>query len=344
MAPSTRIKQRLLREAVQENTGQRPRIPAKPPQVQPSVFRRRAVQLLIIGPMLITAALFILTLSPIDVLSVDKLKLWASPLLKQELPAQASSSIIADVSEETYLIPKPINFRVFPLQIKKIIIDPGHGGADSGAVAAQGILEKEITLDIAVRLRKLLQKRDFQVVMTREDDSMVPIHQRVAIANTEKADLFVSIHANWFKTPVINGVETFYLGPTDDPHSIQLAELENKGSGYTLGHFRQLLENVYVDVRRGESRQLAMSIQNHLSISLRKLNPNLTNRGVKMAPFLVLVATRMPAVLAEVSFLSNQHEAHLLSTPRYRQGVARALAKGIHTYDQTLRLTTQKGT
>lgn len=344
MAPSTRIKQRLLREAVQENTGQRPRVSRKTPQPQPSVFSRAVVQLLIICPMVIIAALFILTLSPIDVLSVNRLKIWASPLLKLELQPQASLSIISDITEETYPIPKPINFRVFPLPVKKIIIDPGHGGVDGGAVGSQGRLEKTITLDIAIRLRKLLEKHNFQVVMTRETDSTVPINKRVALANTEKADLFISIHTNWFKSPVTGGVETYYLGPTDDPHSIELAELENKGSGYTLGHFRQLLENVYVDVRRGESRQLAMSIQSQLSISLRKLNPNLINRGVKMAPFLVLVATRMPAVLAEVSFLSNQDEARLLSNPLYRQGIARALSKGIRRYDQTLRLTTQKGT
>ena len=253
-------------------------------------------------------------------------------------------SIVSDITEETYPIPKAINFRVFPLPVKKIIIDPGHGGVDSGAVDSHGIAEKEITLDIAIRLRKLLEKYNFQIVMTRETDSTVPINQRVALANIEKADLFISIHANWFKTPVTRGVETYYLGPTDDPHSIELAELENKRSGYTLGHFRQLLEHVYVDVRRGESRQLATFIQKQLSKSLRKLNPNLINRGVKMAPFLVLVATRMPAVLAEVSFLSNQDEARLLSNPRYRQGIARALSKGIRTYDQTLRLTTQKGT
>lgn len=351
MTPSSLIKQRLLREAVQENTGQRPRVsPHSPPvplarsRSQRTFLSKSLLTALIISPLVFLVALSLLAFYPTNDSPLNNFKRLASQFINLALAMQPSVSIETDMSEATYPIPKSINFRVFPLRVKKIIIDPGHGGLDGGAVGLRGMLEKEVTLDIAIRLRNLLQEKNFQVVMTRDADTAVSLNQRAALANTESADLFVSIHANWFDTPETRGIETFYLGPTDDPNSIKLAELENKDSGYPLGHFRQLLENVYLDVRRGESHQLATSIQDHLSMSLRRMNPGLVNRGVKMAPFLVLVATKMPAVLTEVSFLSNRDEAKLLSTPQYRQGIAQALFRGVYTYTQTFQTLTKKGT
>ena len=152
------------------------------------------------------------------------------------------------------MAPTSIDFQVFPLTIRKIAIDPGHGGEDGGAVTALGLLEKDITLDIARRLRRLLEQSAFEVLMTRQRDETVSLAQRAVQANAGGADLFISIHVNSFKTPEVRGPETYYLGPTDDPHTLQLAALENRPSGYSLGEYRQLLESVYLDVRRTQSQ------------------------------------------------------------------------------------------
>jgi N-acetylmuramoyl-L-alanine amidase len=353
MTSSSHIKKQLLRQAVQENTGQRLRLSTQSTHYSPPVplskrFRRFLAKsilfALIVGPLVSLAALSLLVFYPTYDTPFNNFKLLTSQLFNLALAMQRSVPLEAHVSEETFPIPKPFDFRVFPLRVKKIIIDPGHGGNDGGAVGSQGTLEKEVTLDIALRLRKLMQAKSFQVVMTRETDTAVPIDKRVTLANAEHADLFVSIHANWFKDASTRGIETFYLGPTDDPHSLQVAALENKASGYSLGQFRRLLENVYLNVRRDESHHLATSIQGQLSTSLRPLNSELIDRGVKMAPFLVLVSTKMPAVLTEVSFLSNQNEAKLLATPQYRQGIAQAIFQGVLKYTQTFQTVTKKGT
>jgi N-acetylmuramoyl-L-alanine amidase len=234
--------------------------------------------------------------------------------------------------------------RVFPLSVKRIVLDPGHGGVDAGAVTPFGVVEKDVTLDIGQRLRRLLERAAFEVVMTRGVDETVPLTQRVALANAASADLFVSIHVNSFATPQVRGAEVYYLGPTSDPQALQLAAVENRHSGYSLGDYRRLLERVYLDVRRAESYQLAQAIQQELTKLLRRVDMALGARNVKMAPFLVLVTTKMPAILAEVAYLSNEEEARLLATPEYRQRLAQALFQGIRTYTDTLNThATKKG-
>jgi N-acetylmuramoyl-L-alanine amidase len=242
----------------------------------------------------------------------------------------------ANTPQPTLPAPTLVDLRLFPLGVRRIVLDPGHGGEDAGAVTPLGTAEKDVTLDIGLRLRRLLERAAFEVFMTREVDETVPLAHRAVLANGRNADLFVSIHANWFPTPEARGAETYYLGPTDDPRARQLVAVENRHSGYALGDYRQLLESVYLDVRRTESHQLASVIQQELARILPKGTPPLLNRGVKMAPFLVLVATKMPAVLAEVSYLSNQEEARLLTTPEYRQRIAQALFQGIRAYADTL--------
>jgi N-acetylmuramoyl-L-alanine amidase len=238
--------------------------------------------------------------------------------------------------------PTSIDFQVFPLTIRKIAIDPGHGGEDGGAVAF-GFVEKDITLDIAQRLRRLLEQGAFEVLMTRERDEVVSLARRAERANSGGADLFVSIHANWFKNAEARGPETYYLGPTDDPHTLQLAALENRASGYSLGEYRQLLESVYLDVRRTQSRLFARAVQQELDQAQQAMAEPLPSRGVKMAPFLVLVTTQMPAILTEIAYLSNDAEAQLLATPEYRQRIAHALFQGIRAYAATLNRSAKKG-
>lgn len=240
-------------------------------------------------------------------------------------------------------LPRRIDSAVFPLAVKRVAIDPGHGGVSGGTRTPSGLLEKELTLDIAVRLRRLLEGASIEVVMTRLGDDDVSLENRTRRANDAGADLFVSLHVNWIANRGVRGVETYYLGPTDDPFVTQLAAAENRGSGYSLTDLRTLLEQIYVGVREDESRRLAESVQGALLGSLRAINPRVQNRGVKTAPFIVLMKTEMPAILAEVSCLSNEHEATLLGKPLYRQFLAEAVFAGIRAYSEALKNPELKG-
>jgi N-acetylmuramoyl-L-alanine amidase len=233
-------------------------------------------------------------------------------------------------------VPQRLARAVLPLPIKRIVLDPGHGGAQAGAVADSGASEKEITLDLARRLRRLLEDASFEVLLTREADVTMSLEQRVAFANARRADVFVSIHVNWISRRGVRPVETYHVGPTDDPAVLKLAGAENRESGYSLGAYRQLLERIYIDERRDESRALARTINAELFRALSAVNPGLENRGVKMAPFAVLVGTEMPAILVEVSCLSNEDEAELLTTDDYRARIAAALLRGIRSYSTDL--------
>lgn len=245
----------------------------------------------------------------------------------------ASSRTDQLIDPETLVsVPQPMDLRALALPVKTIVIDPGHGGNDPGAVTAHGLTEKELALDIGLQLRDLLVASSFDVYMTREKDQTVPLEQRVALANKAGGDLFVSIHLNWVEPRRARVVETYYLGPTEDSAALQLAGSENANSGYSLTDFRYLLEQVYSDVKRGESHRFAEAIQTQLVRTLQPLNPTLTTRAVKTAPFVVLVGASMPAILAEVACLSNEKDVRLLADPAYRQRIAQALFAGVHTY------------
>jgi N-acetylmuramoyl-L-alanine amidase len=227
----------------------------------------------------------------------------------------------------------PVDATVFPLAVRKVVIDAGHGGNSLGTRTSLGLLEKEVTLDVAGRLRKLLEAQHaFEVVLTRDGDRAVPLGERAAIANRAGADVFVSIHVNWIENRTARGVETYFLGPTNDPYLTRLAAAENRDSGYSMTDLRQLLERLYAGVRQDKSRKLAEMVQAALYGSLSRVNPQLENRGVKAAPFIVLLTTEMPAILAEVSCMSNEEEAKLLRKPLYRQYIAEALANGLKSY------------
>jgi len=226
--------------------------------------------------------------------------------------------------------------------VRKIMIDPGHGGASVGT-GTSGLIEKNLTLDIAERLRQILSRRSYSVLMTREEDRPVDLADRAALANRAGADIFVSIHLNWIEDRKARGVETYYLGPTDDPYLTQLAAAENRDSGYSLADLRGILDGIYAGVREDNSRRLAESVQAALFRSLRQTSPEVTDRGVKAAPFIVLLSTEMPAILAEVSCLSNEEEARQLARPEYRQHIAEALAAGIGAYADSTARSGEKG-
>jgi N-acetylmuramoyl-L-alanine amidase len=240
-----------------------------------------------------------------------------------------------EVEERTVAIPvtDPIDADVFPLAVRKVAIDAGHGGSSVGTRAPRGLLEKDLTLDIARRLEDLLEEDgSFEVLMTRLDDADVSLDRRAALANEAGADIFLSIHLNWIEIRESRGVETYYLGPTNDPYLSRLAASENRDSGYSLADMRSLLDRIYAGVRQEKSRRLAETVQSSLFHSLGRVNPEIEDRGVKAAPFIVLLSTEMPAILAEVSCLSNDDEARLLTKPLYRQYIAEALSDGIRAY------------
>ena len=246
--------------------------------------------------------------------------------------ARQASAKVLEQATPPLKPPDPVDAAVFPLAVHKIAIDAGHGGESTGTRTPDGLIEKDLTLDIAQRLERLLQSQSFQVVMTREGDRDVSLEQRGAFANRTGADIFVSIHVNWIENRRSRGVETYYLGPTDDPYLTRLAASENRESGYSMADMKQLLERIYAGVRQDKSRRLAETVQGALYQSLAKLSPEVEDRGVKAAPFIVLLSTQMPAILAEVSSLSNEEEARLLTKPLYRQYIAESLAKGIRAY------------
>ena len=230
-------------------------------------------------------------------------------------------------------VPTRLAARLFPVAVRRIVLDPGHGGTDDGTRTPVGLTEKMLTLDIAQRLALLLMSAGFEVRLTRDDDGKLFLRDRVRFANQAHADLFVSIHLNWLKDGRANrGIETYYLGPSDDPFIIELASAENRESGYSMSDVRQLLDGIYSDLRQQESRRLAAAVQRRLVGAVREVSHEVRDRGVRSAPFLVLVETEMPAILAEVASLSSPEEARLLTQSEYRDRLAGALFDGIRAY------------
>jgi N-acetylmuramoyl-L-alanine amidase len=223
--------------------------------------------------------------------------------------------------------------RMFGLKIRTIMIDAGHGGANSGSIGKMGTKEKDITLDIAKRLKTYLVKiGHLRVLMTREDDSTVSLHKRVALTQDAKADLFISIHLNYLPRRPTNIIETYYFGPSDDEKTLKLAKEENAGSEYGLSDFKEVMERLGRTMKLQESREIAESIQENLFLNRRKHNEDIKNHGVKRAPFVVLLGVDVPAVLAEVSCLSNKEEERKLNSESHRDNIARYLTAGIFNY------------
>jgi N-acetylmuramoyl-L-alanine amidase len=248
------------------------------------------------------------------------------------LPPATATGALRFATLDPSLLSQPTSPKVLALGVRRVIIDPGHGGDNLGTSGPRGLVEKDLTVDIAERVRRLVVQQNFEAVMTRTTDESLSLWQRAAIANGQRGDIFVSIHLNSFQPSSACGVETYYLGPTDDPHRAVLAAKENEQPGYSLSDMRSLLTRIYTDARRDESRRLAEAVQGALMRILRTADPALTDRGVKMAPFVVLVATQMPAILAEVSCLSNAAEAERLRTAQHRQALAAAVVSGIEAF------------
>jgi N-acetylmuramoyl-L-alanine amidase len=227
--------------------------------------------------------------------------------------------------------------RVLGLKLGRVVIDPGHGGHDEGTRGPTGLTEKEVVLDIAKRLGALLEQRlGTEVVYTREDDTFIPLEERTRIANERRADLFLSIHANSSPLRSVSGVESYYLNFTTSKTALDVAARENATAQSSIFDLQQVLQKIAVKDKIDESREFATRVQSALFAISAKANPAAKNRGVKKAPFVVLIGASMPSVLAEIGFLTNLNDEGLLRNPAHRQKVAEALYKGIASYANTL--------
>jgi len=224
---------------------------------------------------------------------------------------------------------------------KRIVIDAGHGGHDPGAVGPNKLYEKDVVLDIALKLRELLQKNpSYEIFLTRDKDVFIPLEQRTAIANSKNADLFVSIHANASPSRAAKGIETYMLNWTNDEEAMKVAARENAISIKKMKQMNKkemdILDIIKSDLsrenKRDESIKLAHYIQKNLVSDLHRDYNHIVDLGVKQALFYVLFGAKMPSVLVEVSFISNPLEERLLSKDDYRGDLAKSLSAGITKY------------
>lgn len=227
--------------------------------------------------------------------------------------------------------------RALGLKINKIVVDAGHGGHDTGTIGPNGLMEKDLVLDVALRLGKLLEDRiGADVVYTRDDDTFIPLETRTAIANQNQADLFISVHANSSRDASARGVETYYLNFTSDPAALDVAARENAVSEKSIHELQDLVKKITLKEKIGESRELASDVETSLATGLSSKSMAMRNRGVKKAPFIVLIGANMPSILSEISFLSNPGDEKKLKTPEYRQKIAESLYKGVSKYVSSL--------
>jgi N-acetylmuramoyl-L-alanine amidase len=227
--------------------------------------------------------------------------------------------------------------RALGLKIGRIVIDAGHGGHDTGTIGPTGLMEKDLCLDVALRLGKIIQQRlpSAEVVFTRDDDTFIPLERRTEIANEAKADLFISVHANSSQDRQARGIETYYLNFTGSSDAMEVASRENALSENAVHDLQDIVAKIARNEKIEESRDLATMIQDSLSKRMENLNRGDRNRGVRKAPFVVLIGADMPSVLAEISFLSNPSDEKWLKNPENRQRVADGLYRGIESYLQS---------
>jgi N-acetylmuramoyl-L-alanine amidase len=222
--------------------------------------------------------------------------------------------------------------QLFGLGVKTIVIDPGHGGKDPGAVGKLGVYEKDVALQIAKRLRDRLANYDgYEVLMTRASDDTISLSDRVEFANANNADLFISIHINYFPSEK-SFIETYYFGSTDDAAVANLAKRENADSHYEYGEFKEIIQKIGDTLKFQESRQLAHSVQTNLYGRMKKINTHASDHGIKSAPFVVLLGLNAPSILTEVSCFCNSEEEKRLKTSEYRENIAAFLEQGIVSY------------
>jgi N-acetylmuramoyl-L-alanine amidase len=269
--------------------------------------------------------------------------LTKKPIQVDKLPEPTHARERASIGT---LAPKPATLpknggqsltRVLGLKVGRIVLDAGHGGHDAGTNGPNGLLEKDLVLDVTKRLGALIESRlGSEVVYTRSDDTFVPLEVRTEIANEQKADLFLSIHANSSPVRSSSGVETYYLNFTTSKSALEVATRENASSQKTVYELKDLLQKIALKDKVEESREFATRVQTALFSLSAKNNAKAKDRGIKKAPFVVLIGAQMPSVLAEIGFVSNPKDEGLMKRGDYRQKIAEALFKGLSQYASTL--------
>lgn len=229
--------------------------------------------------------------------------------------------------------------RQLGLGVRRIVIDAGHGGHDPGTTGRGGLQEKDLVLDVALRLERLVrQELGAEVILTRSTDVFIPLEERTAIANSRGADLFLSIHANASRNSKARGIETYFLNFAQNPHAEAVAARENAISAATLKDLQNLVKAITLNSKIDESRDFAAAVQENMVKGVRSQHP-VPDRGVHTAPFYVLIGANMPAVLAELAFVSHPDDERRLRSPEYRELLARSLLTGVRTYLEALNRT-----
>jgi N-acetylmuramoyl-L-alanine amidase len=241
--------------------------------------------------------------------------------------------VLAGISTLSTAAPLPSLAKQLGLGIKRIVVDPGHGGKDCGATSCRRIAEKDITLALAKALKENLEARiGCKVILTRTGDQFLTLEERTRIANEAKADLFISIHANAHVDKNLSGVETFFLNFAKDQESARVAALENAPSRRSMSDLKVLLERLLFSTKINESAALARQVQRNIVAKLRAKGDKVRDLGVKQAPFRVLLGAQMPGVLIETGFITNPEEEMRLNNAQFRQNLVKGISAGVESY------------
>ncbi|MCF8051819.1 MAG: N-acetylmuramoyl-L-alanine amidase [Desulfobacterales bacterium] len=275
----------------------------------------------------------------IDIKSFDRYKIFSlkNPFrividVWGEAAAAAADAPAASASAKT--IPSNALAKQLALGVRRVVIDPGHGGRDYGAPGyLKGVHEKQVVMGIARRLEKQIrQELGLEVILTRTDDRYLTLEERTAFANTQNADLFISIHTNSHRDRRAYGIETYFLNLATDNEAIMVAATENATSEKNISDLQTILLDLMQNAKINESSRLASHVQKELFGNLKDRYSHVRDKGVKQAPFYVLLGAQMPAILVETSFISNARECERLVSPEYQEALCRGIVRGIRTY------------
>jgi N-acetylmuramoyl-L-alanine amidase len=269
--------------------------------------------------------------SPVATLPSAKARSKSSKVAKPDLIQPSTTAAPTRDGQSTLT-------RALGLKIGRIVIDAGHGGHDTGTIGPTGLMEKDLCLDVALRLGKIIQQRlpGADVVFTRADDTFIPLEERTHIANESKADLFISIHANSSHDHDARGIETYYLNLKGSAEAMEVAARENATANESVHDLEDLVKRIARSEKIDESKEFASDIQESLAKRIQKNYKPVKDRGVRKAPFVVLIGADMPSVLTEISFLSNPADEQLLKKPEHRQRVAEGIYQGVASYLQSM--------
>lgn len=231
---------------------------------------------------------------------------------------------------------KPSLARQLGLGVRRVVIDAGHGAHDPGAIGFNGLKEKDVTLDLALRVRDLLRAEGYETVLTRDRDVYLPLEERTALANTSRGDLFISLHCNASDDGKLQGVETYFLNLASNLRSMKTAARENSMAIANMSDLQQIVREIQ-NSKMDESSQFAAKIQRSMHDALSRKFKGVKDLGVKQAPFYVLIGAQMPSILAEVSFINHPTEGKRLASPAYRQVIAQAIADGVTSYASSIK-------